>query len=161
MNLLTILKRPSLVFTALGLILVLAVACSPAGPAATSQPGQETTGPGQPEPPVSTPVGSLPTATLEVATGNVSFSKNVLPIFEANCTTCHGASRQSSNLMLNSYTNLMAGGLGGLVIQPGNAQESELFQKISTGSMPRGGSKLSDIEIQIITDWINAGAIDN
>ena len=161
MNLPTFLKRPSLVVSALGVILVLAVACSPTSPAVTTQPGQATSAPGQLEIPVSTTVTSLPTATLEVATGSVSFSQDVLPILMANCTRCHGTSRQSSNLMLNTYANLMVGGEGGLVIQPGNADESELYQKISAGLMPKGGPKLSDADIQTITDWINAGALDN
>lgn len=146
MNLAALNKRLSLVVAALGVILVLAVACSPAGSNATSQPGQGNNAPGQPT--VST-------------TTSVSFSKSVLPILEANCTQCHGPSRQSSNLMLNSYTNVMAGGLGGLVVVPGDAQKSELVQLISSGSMPRGGSKLQENEIQTITDWINAGAADN
>ncbi len=63
--------------------------------------------------------------------------------------------------MLNTYANVMAGGEGGLVIQPGDAQESELYQKISAGLMPKGGPKLSDANIQTIMEWINAGALDN
>lgn len=165
MNLVQFIKRPSLVVSALGVILVLAVACSPAGPAATAQPVQETTAPGQTELPVSTPVSttvdSLPSATLEVANASVSFSQDVLPILKANCTRCHGSSRQSSNMRLDTFANVMAGGVGGLVIQPGDAQESELYQKISAGLMPKGGPKLSEADIQTITEWINAGAIDN
>lgn len=154
-------NHPSLVVAVLGLILVLAVACSPAGSSATSQPEEGNTPPGQPETTVPTLGVLLPTATYEVTTGSVSFSQDVLPILKNNCTRCHGTSRQSSDLMLNTYANVMAGGEGGLVIQPGDAQESELFQKISAGLMPKGGPKLSDADIQTISDWINAGALDD
>jgi hypothetical protein len=32
---------------------------------------------------------------------------------------------------------------------------------ISTGAMPKRGPKLTPAQIQIITDWINAGAPNN
>jgi len=55
----------------------------------------------------------------------------------------------------------MAGGLDGAVILPGDADGSLLVQLVSTGSMPRNASRLSDADQQTIRDWINAGALDN
>lgn len=154
--------RSGLVVIIIGMILVLAVACSPAGTStANSQPGEAVSPPVQPETTVSTPVETLLTVTLETTTGSASFSQDVLPILQANCTRCHGTSRQSGGLMLNTYDNVMAGGVSGLVIQPGNAQESILVEKVTTGAMPKNGAKLSDANIQVIINWINAGALDD
>ena len=58
----------------------------------------------------------------------------------------------------------MESGAHAPVVVPGNAANSLLVQKI-TGTqkdgmlMPPGG-KLSEVEIQIITNWINAGALE-
>jgi len=91
----------------------------------------------------------------------MSFSSDIQPIFTTNCTRCHGDSRQSGNLMLNTYSGVMAGGRHGAVVLPGKAVDSLLVQKITSGAMPKNGNRLSDAQIKLITDWINAGATDN
>jgi mono/diheme cytochrome c family protein len=88
----------------------------------------------------------------------VSFSNDVWPILQANCSGCHGG---SGGLSLASYDSLMAGGRSGAVIIPGNAEDSRLVQYVRSGRMPRGSSRLSDAEVQIIVDWVNAGAPNN
>jgi len=93
--------------------------------------------------------------------GVVSFSQDVLPILQGNCSRCHGDSRQSGGLDLSSYTSMMAGGRTGASILPGDAANSLLVQMIASGKMPKSGLKLSSQQIQTITDWINAGAMDN
>lgn len=87
-----------------------------------------------------------------------SFSGEVLPIFQANCSGCHG---NSGGLNLASYETLMAGGRRGAVIVPGDAESSRLVQYVQSGRMPAGGDRLSDAEIQKIVDWVNAGAPNN
>ncbi len=105
------------------------------------------------------PTNGAPTDDL--LTGGVSFMNDVLPILQANCTRCHGTSRASSNLKVNTYANLMAGGDGGVVVIAGDAAGSELVQFIETGQMPPQGSNLSEQEILTIRDWVDAGALDN
>jgi len=91
----------------------------------------------------------------------VSFSADVLPIFEARCQQCHGAGRAEVGLSLASYADAIAGSSNGPVIVPGSADTSYLFELIDTGQMPWGSPKLPDSEIQSIRDWIDAGASDN
>jgi len=91
----------------------------------------------------------------------VSFSQDILPILQENCTRCHGTSRQSADLKLNTLENLMLGSEDGAVVIPGNSAESILMEAIRSGAMPKGGTKLSDADIQLIADWIDAGAPDN
>ena len=91
----------------------------------------------------------------------VSFSGQVLPIFEARCQQCHGAGRAEAGLNLATHAGTMAGASYGPVVIPGNAESSILVQVIANGDMPLGGRKLAEAEIQIISDWIEAGAPDN
>ena len=67
----------------------------------------------------------------------------------------------SKNLNMETYESLMKGSQNGPVIIPGSARESLLAQKISKGQMPKRGPKLTSEQIQIIIDWINAGAQNN
>lgn len=104
----------------------------------------------------------IPTSapTAQSGTG-VSFAKDVLPILKQNCTSCHGGSKSNGGFSISSYQSVMAGSKTGPVIQPGDGQNSYLVQLLQKGTMPRRGPKLPDSQIQIIINWINAGALDN
>lgn len=91
----------------------------------------------------------------------VSFANDVQPILENRCSSCHMGEFVSKDLHMDTYENLMAGSQNGPVIIAGNAGDSLLVQKISSGEMPRRGPKLTPAQIQIIEDWINAGAQNN
>lgn len=112
------------------------------------------------EPPVPEATQPLPEPTSPEAV-QVSFSADVLPIFEENCQRCHGTTRTDAGLSLSSHAGVLAGSRDGAVVIPGNAADSNLIQVVVTGRMPRGAAKLSDDEIQIISDWVDAGARDN
>lgn len=100
------------------------------------------------------------TTTVADATG-VSFANDVMPIFEARCIRCHGGERVSEGLDLRTYDSLFAGSEGGQVVLPGDAANSELVKQIVSGKMPKRAAKLSPEQIQLITDWVNAGAPNN
>ena len=91
----------------------------------------------------------------------ISYARDVQPILESRCGTCHFGEFTSAELHMDSYESLLAGSENGPVIVPGNAKKSLLVQKISTGEMPRRGPQLTPSQIQVITDWINAGAPEN
>jgi len=95
------------------------------------------------------------------ASGGVSFAADVLPVFEDNCTRCHGDSRQNGGLRLDSYAALMAGGTDGAVVAPGNADGSLLVTLVTSGEMPKNAASLGAEEIATIRQWIEAGALDN
>jgi cytochrome c len=100
-------------------------------------------------------------STPPAMTGEVSYAADVLPIFEANCTRCHGSSRQNGGLRLDSYTALMAGGTDGAVIVPNDAAGSMLVGLVSSGEMPKNRPPLTEAEMALIREWIEAGARDN
>ena len=91
----------------------------------------------------------------------ISFSANVMPILERDCVRCHGAGRASGGVMVDSYTNIMAGANGQAIVVPGKAASSILVDVLVTGAMPRGAARLSDADIETIRAWVDAGAPDN
>ena len=92
---------------------------------------------------------------------DISYSRDVQPILESRCASCHFGEFTSAELHMDTYESLMAGSENGPVIVPGNAKKSLLVQKISSGEMPKRGPKLTPAQVQIIRDWINSGAEDN
>jgi len=93
--------------------------------------------------------------------GEVSFENDVLPVFIENCQQCHGASGGQAGLVVTSYQELLAGSNNGIVILPGDADASRLIELIISGSMPKSKTPLTDEQIQIISDWVDQGALDN
>ena len=86
------------------------------------------------------------------------YSSDIQPIFDSNCTSCHGYPNQYGDLVLFSYDDLMNSG----TVVPGDASSSSLYDRITreeseNGDMPPTGS-LSDEEIALIEAWINNGA---
>ena len=111
--------------------------------------------------PTDTPVPPSSTPVPTEATVAVSFAGDVLPIFERRCVKCHGGRRTEEGLILNNYADVMAGSWNGPMIEPGNAADSYLVEQIVSGDMPKREPRLLPSEIQIISDWIDAGALDN
>lgn len=106
--------------------------------------------------------GQIPMAQLEaIPQANISYSKDIYPILESRCGKCHMGSFTSENLNMETYDSLMVGSQNGVVIIAGNAKESLLARKILKGEMPKRGPKLTPAQVQIIIDWINAGAPNN
>src|SRR5689334_11195568 len=64
------------------------------------------------------------------------FERDVLPVFKANCTSCHGGATPQAGLDLNSLAGLLKGGKSGLAIIPGSPERSLLVEKIASGNMP-------------------------
>jgi cytochrome c553 len=95
-------------------------------------------------------------------TGPRSFSADVLPIFEAKCVMCHGSMGGWDG---SSYEGTMTTGDNAPVVIPGDPEGSLLGQKLlgthTQGAIMPPGGKLPDREIQVILDWIEAGALDN
>jgi len=127
----------------------------------TALPEQTETAPSTPTP-TSEPEATqpLPTPTPPEVT-EVSFSEDVLPVFETRCQRCHGTERAEAGLSLSSYADVMAGSNNGPVVIPGSAETSLLIELIVSGQMPWRSPKLPETEIQAISDWVDAGAPDN
>lgn len=81
-------------------------------------------------------------------------------ILDTHCTACHGQARMSG-LDLRSAASAAKGGMRGPAIIPGEAESSRLVKAV-TGTaeiaMPPGDARLSEDEVNVLKNWINAGA---
>ncbi len=102
-----------------------------------------------------------PASQLEVTTHAVSFTTDVLPIFETYCSECHSEENTELGLRLDSYEGAMAGSDYGTVIEAGDADGSLLVDMISSGDMPEDGDPVPADLLEIIKTWINEGAENN
>jgi mono/diheme cytochrome c family protein len=92
----------------------------------------------------------------------VDFAKEIQPIFEKSCYSCHGEKLQMAGLRLDSKKLALAGGQSGKVIHPGKASESSLYKRVAgigdQARMPMGGKPLEPAQIGLIQAWIDQGA---
>ena len=86
----------------------------------------------------------------------------IRPLLVERCGACHGPDTQESHLRLDVKHRALEGGDFGPVIIPGKAAESELIRRITSTDekkrMPPDGARLSALEVERITRWIDAGA---
>jgi hypothetical protein len=95
---------------------------------------------------------------------NVSYSKVVKPILDAQCNSCHSTANAptlGSNYVLDNYNDVMTwvdttsvanGGDGGRLLND---------VKHNTNPMPKNANKLSVCDIAKIEHWIFEGAMNN
>jgi cytochrome c551/c552 len=93
-------------------------------------------------------------------TGKIDFGRDVQPILQKHCVSCHGPELQMNGLRLDRRADAMRGGTQS-DIGPGNADGSRLYHRLIDTqfgqSMPPAG-RLNDAEIETIKEWIDQGA---
>ena len=94
------------------------------------------------------------------------YTARVKPIFDTNCARCHGGINHRGGLNIDTREALLKGGHTGPAIVPGDPSKSLLLTLVrhegpssDPKDMPPNKPKLSDADIQTVTDWIKAGAI--
>jgi cytochrome b subunit of formate dehydrogenase len=97
-----------------------------------------------------------PTSPGAAAPGNVSFAADILPLFQANCATCHGE-MASGGLKLTDYSSLAAGGQDGPAFVAGSPDQSLIVAKMKG----EHSAHLAGADLQKLEDWIAAGAQSN
>jgi len=94
---------------------------------------------------------------------SVEFERDVHPILKTSCYPCHSGPQPRSGLRLDAQATAMRGGVGGVVIVPGNSGGSRLVHRIEgTGGEPRmplGRTPLTPEQIAILRTWIDQGAM--
>lgn len=89
------------------------------------------------------------------------YTREVRPIFEKYCFTCHFSGVKMGVFELGTYQELMKGGHNGQAVVPGNSGESRLYQMVSGKAqpyMPMDGRKLAAGELETLRKWIDGGA---
>ena len=100
----------------------------------------------------------------------VSYERNIAPIINNKCNSCHTAPNGfgyiTTGLMTDSYDGLMMGSIYGPIIVSGDSRRS-ILNKIVEGrtsnmcKTPNNEDRLSNEDIRILNVWVNQGALDN
>lgn len=92
----------------------------------------------------------------------VSYSKNIQPLWNSSCIECHSGNLAPDLRAQNSYNSLIDGGY----VVKGNADESILFLSLQEGTgvslmPPKPNGPWSANNTKLVETWINQGAKNN
>lgn len=104
-------------------------------------------------------INSLPPA----ATRPVDFAKDIRPLLERSCLSCHGPDKQKGSFRLDSRAAALKGGESyAPAIKPGDSASSPLIHLVAhlvaDMKMPQKGDALTPSEIGLLRGWIDQGA---
>lgn len=92
--------------------------------------------------------------------------RDVLPIFQMRCVTCHGKRRQEAGLDLRTRESRLKGGKSGSALVPGRPDESLLLKRVDAGEMPPPHLLMefnvrppNSAEVALLKQWIADGAL--
>ncbi len=98
-------------------------------------------------------------AEKKPATGAELFETRIAPLLARHCLECHDATSKKGRLDLSRKDAALAGGKNGVVIVPGNAAESLIWEAVEHDDMPKKRSPLSRQEKELMRRWIEGGAV--
>jgi len=99
-----------------------------------------------------------------VGTEGPSYLRDVRPILDRNCTSCHQPASKQSELDLTTYARFQAGGKRGPAFVPGSPENSLVIHFITAAlepAMPFGQPRLDANDVSTIREWIKSGARDD
>lgn len=91
---------------------------------------------------------------------DVSFTKQIAPLLNAKCLTCHD-NNAAGRLILDSFAEMKKGGKSGPLLQLGQPQKSLIMGRLTAPGpqrMPKDGTPLSNDELNLVANWIKQGA---
>lgn len=96
----------------------------------------------------------------------VSFHKQIKPILQAHCQGCHQPAKASGEYLMTDFAKLLGGGESGTpAVVPGQPDNSNLVLQITAtdgvAAMPPNGKPLSDVEVELVRNWILQGATND
>ena len=96
----------------------------------------------------------------------VSYYKDVRPIFQQNCQGCHQPAQPKGGYVMTDHAGLLKKGESDKPpIVPGKPDQSNLLAmlhvKDGKSEMPKGKDPLPDYQVKLISDWIAQGAADD
>jgi mono/diheme cytochrome c family protein len=105
-------------------------------------------------------LGIASLAKFAIAEEPIDFARQVAPIFERRCVSCHNQTERKGGLSVETSAAALAGGESGAMIEPGQPENSFLLDYITGDKpeMPKSGPPLTAQEIATIRAWIAAGA---
>jgi Protein of unknown function (DUF1553)/Protein of unknown function (DUF1549)/Planctomycete cytochrome C len=111
-----------------------------------------------PSPPAHSPA-SAAAPTRDSPAAPIDFAKEIKPILERNCLSCHKAGNAKSGLVLETQESIQEGGkVNGPALIPRKSGESPLILYLQGKKKPRmpfGSAPLPEVEIALIQSWID------
>jgi hypothetical protein len=94
----------------------------------------------------------------------VDFARDVQPILKSRCYSCHDGRKHKAGLRLDVRASAQRGGESGKpAVVSGDSKKSELIRRVTSNDddevMPPAGERLSDAQVRLLRDWIDAGAV--
>ncbi len=91
----------------------------------------------------------------------VDYLKDIKPVLQQRCLSCHGALRQKGGLRLDTAHLLRKGSHQGIVANPSHPETSPLLARVTTHDpderMPPDGGPLSAEQVAALRQWIAEG----
>ncbi len=92
---------------------------------------------------------------------SLRFSRDVRPILESRCASCHAGTNRKGGFSLETRESLLQGGRHGPAAVPGDATGSLLMQLVTAehedDRMPADGPALSETQVALLRMWIEQG----
>lgn len=103
---------------------------------------------------------SLLATTL--AAEKVSFSREIAPVLQKNCLTCHNAEKSKGGYRVDTFAQVISAGKSKEpALTSGEPEKSELYHRLVTPDaddrMPQDAEPLPAKEIELIRRWITEG----
>jgi len=96
---------------------------------------------------------------------DVSYAKDIKPIFEKSCFKCHGSEKQKAKLRVDSLAAINKGSENGKILEPGDSAKSKIVHNVARIGdeddwMPPvdKGDPLTKEQVGLIRAWIDQGA---
>ncbi len=97
-----------------------------------------------------------------LADNAISYQRDIKPLLQERCYSCHSALKQKAGLRLDAGKLIMKGGEDGPAIIPGASAKSLLMERVRSTDederMPPKGKPLAPEKIALLQQWIDAGA---
>ena len=97
------------------------------------------------------------------AAEKIDFRKEIKPVLEVHCVSCHGTEKPKGDLNLTTRESAIKGGDDGAALAPGKPTESPLYKTTvlpadHDDAMPPKGERLRKEETEKLRVWIEQGA---
>ncbi len=99
------------------------------------------------------------------AEATVDFARDIRPLFNAKCASCHGGVKRAGQLSFLSRESVLTKGKSGeIAVIPGDADGSAVIRRVSSADPdermppPEHGPALTPTEVDLLRQWIDQGA---
>ena len=102
-----------------------------------------------------------------LAPAQVSYDKQIRPIFQGRCQGCHQPAKSGGGYVMTDFAHLLGGGESREpAIVAGQPDASHLVEQITSNAagraeMPQGQPALSRVEVDLVRRWVGEGAVDD